>query len=278
MDNIKNNNLKIINKKNLIVSAIVLTITFVLGLIFIFNINSDFVQWYLNRDKGNAIPLKCEIEVCTKDAFSFKNTAEEYIKIIKSEISCREPDFEAEIIIGEFGKFDTIGKLKDRLISTILCIPNGVIEMSAEIDGLVETSLNLGILKTEQNKIIMASALRSNKKTSLEFLEEKMIAYFEGMDCEIKTGGHYPPWEFNPDSQLIGLYKEQFQKVFGAVPKVEAVHAGLECGVFADVIDGFDCISVGPEMYDIHTTKERLSISSTEQLYKLLLEILAQCR
>ena len=105
-----------------------------------------------------------------------------------------------------------------------------------------------------------------------------MIAYFGNMPCEIKTGGHYPPWEFNPNSQLVELYKEHFNAEFGFIPKVEAIHAGLECGIFADAIEGFDCISVGPKAYDIHTTKERLSISSTESMYKLLLKILANCK
>ena len=229
-------------------------------------------------DKGNAIPLKCEIELCAKNPEKLKKDALSYIEIIKNEISHREPQFEATVTIGEAGEFQTIADIKDNIIRTILCIPNGVIDMSAEIEGLVETSLNLGILKTEEDKIIMASALRSNKKSALKFLEDKMIAYFGNMPCEIKTGGHYPPWEFNPDSKLVELYKEHFQKEFGSEPVVEAIHAGLECGIFADAIDGFDCISVGPKAYDIHTVNERLSISSTEALYKLLIKILANCK
>ncbi len=229
-------------------------------------------------DKGNAIPLKCQIELCAKNPEKLKSDAEKCIEIIKSEIFHREPQFEAKVTIGEQGDFYVIADIKDELIRTVLCIPNGVMEMSAEIEGLVETSLNLGILKTEEDRIVMASALRSNKKSALKFLEDKMIAYFGCMPCEIKTGGHYPPWEFNPNSKLVELYKEHFQKEFGFAPKVEAIHAGLECGIFADAIEGFDCISVGPKAYDIHTVNERLSISSTGDMYKLLLKILANCK
>lgn len=229
-------------------------------------------------DKGNAIPLKCQIELCAINPEKLKCDAEKYIEIIKSEIIHREPQFEAKVTIGETGEFRTVGDIKNELIRTLLCIPNGVLEMSAEIEGLVETSLNLGILKTEEDRIIMASALRSNKKSALKFLEDKMISYFGNIRCEIKTGGHYPPWEFNSSSQLVELYKKHFENAFGFTPKVEAIHAGLECGIFADAIDGFDCISVGPKAYDIHTTKERLSISSTKDMYELLLELLANCK
>lgn len=250
-----------------------------LNILSMLNNENDFELISINGgDKGNAIPLKCEIELCAKNPEKLKNDALSYIEIIKNEISHREPQFEATVTIGETGEFQTIANIKDEIIRTILCIPNGVMEMSAEIEGLVETSLNLGILKTEEDKIIMASALRSNKKSALKFLEDKMIAYFGNMPCEIKTGGHYPPWEFNPNSSLVELYKEQFLKEFGFIPKVEAIHAGLECGVFADAIEGFDCISVGPKALDIHTTNERLSISSTEAMYRLLLDILANCQ
>lgn len=240
---------------------------------------TDFELISINGgDKGNAIPLKCEIELCAKNPERFKNEAEKYIEIIKTEIAHREPQFKATLEIGKTDSYAVISEIKDLIITTLLCIPNGIMEMSAEIKDLVETSLNLGILKTEEDKIIMSSALRSNKKSALKFLEDKMVAYFGNIACEIKTGGHYPPWEFNPNSQLVELYKQQFERVFGGTPKVEAIHAGLECGVFADSISGFDCISVGPEMYDIHTADERLSISSTENLYKLLIEILAKCQ
>ena len=241
--------------------------------------NCDFQIIAINGgDKGNAIPLSCEIELCSNEPQKLKENAEKYIKIIKTEISAREPDFCAEVTIGTEGEYEVISELSDKLISTLICIPNGVMEMSAEIEGLVETSLNLGVLKTDYDKMIFQCALRSNKKSALKFLEDKLIAYFSNIPCSIKTGGHYPPWEFNPNSKLVDVYKERFNAKFGFVPKVEAIHAGLECGVFADAIKDFDCISVGPKAFDIHTVNERLSISSTEQMYELLLEILGECK
>ena len=156
----------------------------------------------------------------------------------------------------------------------LLCVPNGVLSVSAEIENLVETSLNLGVLQTEEEKIVLLLALRSNKESALLALNEKLSAYFRVFPCEIKKGGFYPPWEYNKDSCLRLLYQEKYKEKFGVVPEAFAIHAGLECGVFASNIEGFDCISVGPAIYDIHTTSERLSVSSTKALYELILEIL----
>ena len=86
--------------------------------------------------------------------------------------------------------------------------------------------------------------------------------------------GFYPPWEYNPNSTLRELYKTCFKKVFNKEISVEAIHAGLECGVFADAIDGIDCISIGPALFDVHTVNEKLSISSTENVFNILLKIL----
>ncbi len=240
-----------------------------------FNEQSDFELISINGgDKGNAIPQRCVIEFCTNKPSELKQLIESYSEGIKAEISFREPQFNASVEIGGEAEYEIIGDMKDKLIKLLLCIPNGVMEMSAEIEDLVETSLNLGVLKTEAERIVFLSALRSNKKSALKFLEEKLVAYFDFVPCEIKTGGHYPPWEYNNDSKLVKVYKKCFNEQFGFEPQLKAIHAGLECGVFADGIDGFDCISVGPEAFDIHTVNERLSISSTEQAYKLLLKIL----
>ncbi len=244
------------------------------------NKNAEFELMSINGgDKANAIPLCTEIMLCCNNAEDLVQKAEEYLRVIKSEIAFREPDFCYEIEIlseGEYSHIET--KIKNDLICALLCSPNGVMEMSAEIKGLVETSLNLGVLETRENEIYMVFALRSNKKSAMKFLEERLFAFFSRLNANIETGGHYPPWEFNSNSTLQTIYKEVFKEQFGKESKVEAIHAGLECGVFADKIEGFDCIAIGAEMYDIHTVNERLSISSTEALYKLVIGILEKCK
>jgi len=226
-------------------------------------------------DKDNAIPNKCTIELCVADVDLFIKNAEEYLNIIKTEISDRESGFTFTFDKGENGSYKVLcSEIKDKLIFVLTCVPNGVLEMSAEIKGLVQTSLNLGVLKIENDVLSLHFGLRSNKKSGLSFLREKLVAFFDSVNWESSSNGHYPPWEYKEDSQLRELYKAVYKDYFGKEPKVEAIHAGLECGVFADAIENIDCISIGPALYDVHTVNEKLSISSTENVFNILLKIL----
>ncbi len=230
-------------------------------------------------DKGNAIPPVARAELVAKDAEALIGAAKELAEVIKAEIKASEADFELTAAAEAEGSFAIINpETKKALIATILCVPNGVQEMSAEIDSLVETSLNLGVLETEESCIKLRLALRSNKQSSLDFLEEKLMAYFSHIGCEIETGGHYPPWEYKAEAEIRELYCAKFAEKTGSVPSVAAIHAGLECGIFASGIENFDCISIGPEMHDIHTVKERLSVDSTRIVYETVLEVLRELK
>lgn len=226
-------------------------------------------------DKPNAIPNSFTACLCVDNCDSFCKAAQEYIAIVKSEICDREKDFTAQIAICDDGQYDVFSEdIKNKIIYTLLCVPNGVCEMSATIKNLVETSLNLGILQTSDTDITLHFALRSNKQTSLAFLEEKLAAFFDSQNLCYKTFGHYPPWEYRENSPLRELYCNTYFESFKKHPRIMAIHAGLECGVFAGEIDDFDCISIGPELHEVHTVRERLSISSTENIYNLLIHVL----
>ncbi len=224
-------------------------------------------------DKSNAIPTSAAAKLVVRA--DFKKKLEEYAEEIKSEVYAREP--EIDITVQE-GKEGTYGVLNDEAAKAVIYLlvtaPNGIMSMSAEIDNLVETSLNLGILKTAENEITMQFALRSNKKSALKHLEEKLAVLAEPINCRYETGGHYPPWEYKDNSFMQKLFLETFKEKFGFDAKVIAIHAGLECGMFSDKIKGLDCISFGPETSDVHTTGERLSIQSTKDTFELVLSIL----
>lgn len=241
---------------------------------------TDFNLLSINGgDKTNAITNLCKIRVCVKNIEQFTKAATEYLEIIKNEISAREPDFCYELNTLETGSFEAINKEStNAVIYALTCMPNGVLDMSAEISGLVETSLNLGILTTDENKTELKTSLRSNKMSALQALEDRLKAFFSVLPCECTTFDKYPSWEFNSNSTLQGLFKEIYERETGEKLKVEAIHAGLECGVFASEIKDFDCISIGPTMFDVHTVKERLSISSTERTFKILLKVLENCK
>ena len=230
-------------------------------------------------DKANAIPNRCVIELCVGNAEGFAILAQKNFDTIKQEIADREPNFAPEILVGDAGEYSVLDtKIKNKIIYTLLCAPNGVVEMSASIEGLVQTSLNLGVLMTTQDSIIIHFSLRSNKNSSLDFLEERLCAFFDNLDLCYETFGHYPAWQYKTDSALREIYCDTYFEVFGTQPRVKAIHAGLECGVFTGNIEGFDCISVGPEMHDVHTTQERLSISSTQKMYELIIKILEKLK
>ncbi len=230
-------------------------------------------------DKSNAIVNNCIIELCVFDVNKLITYLDEYLTIIKDEISSREKDFSPVVEIGEENEYSVFSEqLKRNIIYALVCSPQGVIDMSCEIDGLVETSTNLGILKTQNDNIIMQYSFRSNKKSAIDRLEERMRALFSFVECKVETFGDYPSWSYNPNSTLQSLYKECYGEFFSNELKVSAIHAGLECGVFDFGIDGLDCISIGPNMFDVHTVNERLSISSTEKMFNVILTLLKKSK
>ena len=230
-------------------------------------------------DKSNAIPNLCTVALCTKDADVFISAAQRLASELKEEFKNTEGSLTFDILVNGAGEFDVFtDDISQKLVHTLSKVPNGVMEMSGDIEGLVETSLNLGILVTEKDKIVLHFALRSNKQAKLVALENEIVEFFKEIQWTAETFGHYPPWEYKEDSVLRQVYLEVYGDVFGKVPSVEAIHAGLECGVFAREIKDFDCIAIGPSLFDVHTVNEKLSISSTEKMYNLLLKILEKLR
>ena len=146
--------------------------------------------------------------------------------------------------------------------------------MSADVEGLVETSLNLGILKTEERQLTLRYAVRSSVGTAQSALIEKMAFITQGLGGGIEVSGEYPAWEFRRDSKLREKMEAVYEKMYGKKPQIKAFHAGVECGLLAGKLPGLDCISVGPDMDAIHTTEETLSISSTKRVWEYLLEVL----
>ena len=164
-----------------------------------------------------------------------------------------------------------------RAAALILAIPNGVQGMSADMPGLVETSLNLGIMEMKDGEIKAEYAVRSSVESAKEALIEKMqaVASLSGGTCTVS--GDYPGWKYRVDSPLRTKMIALYEEMYGTTPKVEAIHAGLECGLLAAKIKDMDCVSIGPNMRDIHTTEETLSISSTARVWEFLIKLLAEC-
>ncbi len=231
-------------------------------------------------DKSNAIPNRCVITLCSKYADDIRLFVDSlYYNTLKNELADREPNLVITTVSGEKGKYTVFtDDIKEKLIYTLLCAPNGITEMSSAIDGLVQTSLNLGVLMTNKDTLTLHFALRSNKMSSLEFLEKRLCAFFDILKLPYRTFGHYPAWEYRENSPLRDVFCKTYEQLFDNSARVAFIHAGLECGVFAGKINDFDCISIGPALYDVHTTREKLSVSSTDNLYALLVKILEKLK
>lgn len=163
---------------------------------------------------------------------------------------------------------------QQKIVFYLIHVPYGIQKMSGDIKDLVETSMNPGILKLQQEKCVIVSSIRSAVGSAKEALKEKVqyLTEFLGGTCLIE--GDYPAWEYRKDSHLRDIMAETYEDLFGERPEIVAVHAGLECGIFYEKMPCLDCVSFGPDMQDIHTTEERLSIASTERMWRFLIKTL----
>ena len=163
---------------------------------------------------------------------------------------------------------------KEKVVFFLVNVPYGVQKMSGTIKGLVETSTNIGILKTSENEVLGSSSIRSSVETARDALSDRIEYLTEFLGGEYERQGVYPAWEYRKDSPLRDKMVEVYEEMYGQKPNVVAIHAGLECGLFYKKMEGLDCVSLGPDMKDIHTSEEVLSISSTERVWKYLVKVL----
>ncbi len=223
--------------------------------------------------KHNAIPSECKLVIaCEDDIFDvisdFKNS-------IKEEYAVIDPDL--EIIVNKFKnkeiKVTSFEETKN-IASLLSKMPDGIYSMSEDIDGLVKTSSNLGILETNDNGLSMLSSVRSSDENEKESYSYIVLNHMLSHNSIAKKGEEYPAWEYLQNSPLRTIMCKVFEEMYQKPPVTEAIHAGLECGIFCGKIKGLDCVSFGPDIMDIHTPKERLNINSTKRTWEFLIKVL----
>lgn len=231
--------------------------------------------------KDNAIPRENEAHVLISadEKQTFAKCVKEMEEIFKKEfaasdagvcIMCKENgEKEAEVL-----SYSSMAKV----IFYLRNVPNGVQHMSRVMPGLVETSLNLGILALKEDAMYGTTSVRSSVSSRKEELRDRLEFLTEFLGGEISVNGDYPAWEYKAESDIRTTISAIYQELFDEEPVFEAIHAGLECGILSGKIADLDCVSFGPNNYDIHTPKERLSISSTEKVWKLLVEFLKRSK
>ncbi len=235
----------------------------------IFDINIASVS---AGNADNAIPRECEAVICAGAEFpeKLKSHFETRRKIYKD----IEPDIQLEITETELPKTALTTDSTEDLISILLRVPSGVIAFSKSLDGLVETSLNLGILRLGDKTLDISFSVRSAKGEEKKKLCENLSEIAKDFGASYGERGAYPAWEFREESHLRNVMVDVYEKMYGKSPEVIIIHAGLECGLFSDKIPGLDCVSIGPDNFDIHTTEERLSLASFARVWDYLRAVL----
>ena len=224
--------------------------------------------------KDNAIPRSCQVTAVMLGMHPER--INEIAEKLQAEIRSTYDEPEA-VISGE--NVEALGgnalsrELTGKVIALMNRIPTGVAKMSADIEGLVQTSQNIGILRLEDAlkvTVSVRSSVNGEKLQALQALRD-IAAEFE---AEYEEMGDYPAWEYKEDSHLRRVMVQTYRDMFHGEPEIVAIHAGLECGLLSEKLPGLDCVSIGPEMHDIHTSRERLGIESTARTYAFVLEIL----
>lgn len=222
--------------------------------------------------KDNVIPNMCECSLYTDC-----DLTEITYNFIKEKYNSADPNLKITVTDGE--ELPVIDEAESRNIVNLICaLPNGVQKMNAQIPTLVQTSLNLGVLKTENSSLVCTFSVRSSVNSEKYELLNKLESISNEYGAQFSDHGHYPAWEYRENSHLRDVMIKTFEGLYGRKPTVDVIHAGLECGLFCDKIDGLDAVSFGPDLFDIHTPYERLSVSSVQRTYKFLCETLKALR
>ncbi|SCJ32503.1 Cytosol non-specific dipeptidase [uncultured Clostridium sp.] len=240
-------------------------------------LNVDFdIAKVEGGSKNNAIPREadCVIMVNNDQIDAFTTQLKDITNIFKHELRTSDPGL--EIACSETATPELIlnSASKDKVIKMLNLIPNGIQTMSMDIENLVESSTNLGVLRTTDSTVTFECAVRSSVKSLKEDITARMELLVTDLGGNLELISDYPAWEYAKDSNLEKVCIEAYKNLTGKEPIIMALHAGLECGLLLDKIPNAEAISFGPNMYDVHTPNEHLSISSTENTWKYLLEVL----
>ncbi len=228
--------------------------------------------------KDNAIPVAAEAVVAAADSRKAKAAAERMAACFQAEYRRSDPMLTVTAEEAAAAWLPMDASSTERAVCLLACAPNGVQTMSQDIHGLVQTSLNLGILKTEENAVTASFCIRSSVDSEKEMLKDRLACLLAQLGGGVSFSGEYPGWAYRPDSPLRELMTEVYREQYGREPKVEAIHAGLECGLLAGKLPGLDCVSIGPDLLEIHTPREKMSISSVQRVWAFVREVLKRSR
>ena len=221
--------------------------------------------------KDNAIPREAEAVVRTGDAAALRRAAEALAAVLRAEYHAADGHITVTVTETDDGLTPMDAASTERAITLLLCAPNGVVEMSMDVPGLVQTSLNLGRLTSDEASLRASFMIRSSINSQKNAVASRLARLAEALGGQAELDSDYSAWPYRPESPLRDRVAEVFYEQYGEKPRIAALHAGLECGILSGKLPELDCISLGPDLTDIHTPRERLHIASTERTWRLLL-------
>lgn len=225
--------------------------------------------------KDNAITRECVAELLVEDVDAVKECATKVQQGFHEEYTGSDEGIIVEVTAEGTAKAMVLHPTsREKVLFFLMEVPFGIQKMSGSIEGLVETSTNIGVMKLEEDGFVGISSVRSSVEAASEALSDKICYLTEFLGGTYTVQGAYPAWEYRKESPLRDKMVDVYENMYGNKPNVVAIHAGLECGLFYKKIDGLDCVSLGPDMKDIHTSEEVLDIASTERVWNYLVKVL----
>ena len=247
---------------------------------YLWNINRKTDLRVHSFDGGNlrnAIPREATatVSVPYSEKENVRVELNHYIAEIERELGETEPAVQILLESDKLPATVLDKKTSNALLNVLYACPHGVKAMSKDMPGLVETSTNLASIKMKaDNTILITTSQRSSVESSKYDIAHQVEAVMTLAGATATHGDGYPGWKPNLKSDILKTAQQTYKALFDAEPSVRAIHAGLECGLFLEKYPHLDMISIGPQMYGVHSPDERLSISSTQKCWKWLLEIL----
>ena len=227
--------------------------------------------------KDNAITRTCRAELLVDEEAvqTLEKETADFLAEIRNEYQTVDPDIDITLEFKTAQQAQILNPLDhEKVIFLLMQAPYGVQAMSTDIEGLVETSLNLGVMRLTEDHFMMRYSIRSCINSRKKLLCDKLEYLIQFLGGDFTFTGDYPEWEYKRDSNFRALLADVYEEKYGSKMQVQAIHAGLECGIIGKKLPGIDMVSIGPDMKDIHTPQERLSISSTARTYDFVCEVL----
>lgn len=228
--------------------------------------------------KDNAIPVESFAVVVVSDEKKAREALEKFGDDLKNEYRTPDPGVTLCVESAAPTVLPMTNADSEKVVTLLTCMPNGLIELSMDVAGLPQTSLNLGILTTSENEVSASFCVRSSVSSQKEMLKKRLTRMTALLGGTVSYFGENPAWEFKSDSPILKLCADVYEKKFGKKPVITAIHGGLECGLFSEKMPGLDCVSFGPDIFDIHTPREKLSVSSLNRTWEFLLEVLKEMK